>query len=542
MNLATEQWIPVLDAQGRAQYVSLTELLCHGANYRDLAVRPHERVALMRLLLCIAHAALDGPRPEDWRSVPELLPERAEAYLNSWQDSFDLFHPTKPFLQIATLQTPVKDKSKSKKVADDADDAADNGPATKVSKLDFALATGDSSTLFDHDGVLAIRASIPAQLALHLLTYQNFSPGGLISSVVWEDHVTAGSSSDGPCAVGSMLHTFWRGANLLETLHRNLCHKAFIEEHYRDAGFPDAWGRPVWEQMPRNIDDTEAISNATNTYLGRLVPLSRLILLREDCATMLLGAGLVYKNYNNTKIEFVEEPTSTIVLRENNKKQPRMLVGINPDKAVWRELHALLTHRSKDKLGGFWAARNTQDGKAHDVLVVGMARAQAKVVDTLESVFHVPAAMCVVDAQGRAEYAGGIILAETVAQRLGWAVERYRQAVDGGWQGRLKGAGAGKSALLHMLRQKAFTSYWTAAERNLPLLFACVETLGTEAHPPALDAWRKALWAAAHRAYRLACAPQSSRQFKAFAKGLGALGKTPDYDNTYTNPTAQEEV
>lgn len=541
MNLVTEQWIPVLDAQGRAHYASLTEVLCHGAQYRDLAVRPHERVALMRLLLCITHAALDGPRPEDWRRVPELLPQKAETYLNTWQDSFDLFHPTKPFLQIAGLQAPAKDKGKGKKAADAAHEADDDA-ATKVSKLDFALATGSGTTLFDHDGTLSMRADTPARLAVLMLTYQNFSPGGLIGSVDWGGHVTARSSSDGPCAVGSMLHTFWRGANLLETLHRNLCHKVFIEDHYRHADFPDAWGRPVWEQMPKNSEDTEAIANATSTYMGRLAPLSRLILLRKDCATMLLGAGLVYKNYNNTKIEFVEEPTATLVLRENNKKQPRVLVGINPEKAVWRELHALLTHRSKDKVGGFWAARNTLEGKAHDVLVVGMARDQAEVVDTLESVFHVPAAMCATHAQGREEYAAGVTLAESVAQRLGWATERYRQAVDSGWQGRLKGAGAGKRALLHMLHQKAFASYWTTAEQKLPLLFACVETLGTESHPHAMEAWRKALWAAAHRAYRLACAPQSPRQFKAFAKGLGAFGKTPDYGNADTNPTAHEEV
>ena len=41
MNLVSDQWIPVLDNSGQRQLVNLREALCEGAQWRDLAVRPH---------------------------------------------------------------------------------------------------------------------------------------------------------------------------------------------------------------------------------------------------------------------------------------------------------------------------------------------------------------------------------------------------------------------------------------------------------------------------------------------------------------------
>jgi len=46
-----------------------------GHQIQDLAVRPHERIALMRLLICIAQSALDGPEDyDDWNGCrPRLI-------------------------------------------------------------------------------------------------------------------------------------------------------------------------------------------------------------------------------------------------------------------------------------------------------------------------------------------------------------------------------------------------------------------------------------------------------------------------------------
>ena len=137
MNLVTQAWIPVITRQGQTRLASLLDVFNKGQEYKDLAVRPHERIALMRLLLCIAHAALDGPSRETKRNAPELLPQAAEVYLSQWHESFDLFHKEKPFLQIAGLQAPPQKVVKANKGG--AEEAEEEGPSTKVSKLALVI-------------------------------------------------------------------------------------------------------------------------------------------------------------------------------------------------------------------------------------------------------------------------------------------------------------------------------------------------------------------------------------------------------------------
>ena len=104
MNVAFDPWIPVVATTGERKLASLSSVLTEGEQFVDLAVRPHERVSLMRLFLCVAHAALDGPKDYDeWCEVPKRLPEAARKYLATWRDSFDLYHKEKPWLQVPKL-------------------------------------------------------------------------------------------------------------------------------------------------------------------------------------------------------------------------------------------------------------------------------------------------------------------------------------------------------------------------------------------------------------------------------------------------------
>ncbi|MDH4319841.1 MAG: type I-E CRISPR-associated protein Cse1/CasA, partial [Desulfobulbaceae bacterium] len=135
MNIAFDPWIPVVTTMGERKLVSLCSVLAEGEQYADLAVRPHERVSLMRLFLCVAHAALNGPRDYDeWCATPERLAEVARNYLTEWKTSFDLFHPTKPWLQVPALT----------KSADGSKATTDVRDWTPVSKLNFSLATGNN--------------------------------------------------------------------------------------------------------------------------------------------------------------------------------------------------------------------------------------------------------------------------------------------------------------------------------------------------------------------------------------------------------------
>src|SRR5215469_2889842 len=110
MNLATEAWIPVVSAGGQFRTVSLKKLFEQSDQIRDLAVRPPERVALMRLFICIVQAALDGPvERDDWeKRRPSIVPESLK-YLDRWLSSFELFGERQRFLQVTGLKKPGMD-------------------------------------------------------------------------------------------------------------------------------------------------------------------------------------------------------------------------------------------------------------------------------------------------------------------------------------------------------------------------------------------------------------------------------------------------
>ena len=510
MNIAFDPWMPVIALDGASARISLHDALTHGEDYADLAVRPHERVALMRLMLCASHAALDGPKDfDEWELAPERLPEAADNYLKTWKDSFELFHLEKPWLQVVGLS-----KTEDGKVSSDTSDL------TPVSKLIFENATGNNTTLFDHEGMNTDRNINLADVVVGMVSFQCFSPGGLISQVYWGKHKTSKSSKDGPCVPSSMIHAFLRGKNISETLWLNLLSDEDIAMYC--AGY--AKGCPVWEKMPLKMEDSSAVFNATQTYLGRLVPMSRFIKFKSDGQYMLMGDGLPYPQFTDG---FHPEPSATVVLRKNQKKEERALLAYRPGRAIWRDLTAVMTRQRSQKgaRGPLMLERLGRD-VASDLCVCALGRDQATILNTIESVYHIPENMN--SEAGLNTYENSVHLAEIISGKLGWAVEIYRLEIDGGWEGRLKMVGPSKGQLKARLHSIATTHYWTAVEQHLNLLMNAVGALGSDAFVDLQKAWRSMLYASAREAYGLACAQDTPRKMRAFAKGWKKLTNLQD--------------
>jgi CRISPR system Cascade subunit CasA len=495
MNLVTDPWIPILKVDGSHVTASLQQVFSEGNDYADLAVRPHERISLMRLLICIAQAALGGPADiDEWDEAPQNLPKAATRYLGRNQECFELFHDEKPFLQIPRLE----------KISEE----------TPVTKLDFALATGNVSTLFDHGANQSGLRIFPVEsLPLMLLTYLNFSPSGLIAQVKWNREPTTKSSNDAPCTTASMYHAYLRRDNVQKTIAANLLTKITVKKFYQDK-----WGCPVWEKMPQSFDDKDAIQNATETYLGRLVPLSRLILLNRNGQTILLGNGFKYPGYPDVQ----REPSATAILVGDKK---RLLGGGN--KEIWRELPSLLVKQHENDLGGALTLSNAPEKESFDIYVGALLRkqGQADVVDTIESVLSVPKGMRI-DA-GIATYEAEVRHAENVGNRLYNAVKIYFKHLGDNWDEKLRQeTDARKRGLLKkQLSDKATNQFWTAVEKLRPLLMAHVDTIGSDADKvkESHGVWRKALHKAARDAYRLTCGQETPRQMRAFALGWDRL-------------------
>jgi CRISPR system Cascade subunit CasA len=501
MRLATEPWIPVTDSAGQAHLVSLRQVFTEGGNLQDLAVRPHERIALMRLLICIAQAAFDGPADrEALKTCAPELPAAAARYLNQWQDSFNLFHFEKPFLQFPGLAKEPKPAKKTKKAIVTIDHTEEE--STAASKMDFALATGHNSTVFDHLAASdEARAFSARHLALMLVTFQCFSPAGIIGAAHWKGtKIPKVTASHAPCTPSAMLHAFIRRKNLLHTIHANLLTRESITKNYlRD------WGRPVWEQMPKSFNDTAAVTNATTTYLGRLMPLARAILLRPNGKGLILANGLDYP----TPPEFTAEPTASLVKKRDDSGYA--LVGAG-NKALWRELPAIVVNRlATDGTGGPLALGELDDDASLDLWVGALLTDKASILDTVEGVYHIPTQM--LNDNGRRAYENEVRESERIASKLAAACKTYRQHLE------LKPQGYPEQIF-------ALHRYWTGVEQQcLPLLHAYLSAPddGSDITIASLVGWRSSLWRAARDAFNAACANETPRQLRAHALALRSL-------------------
>lgn len=537
MNVAFDPWIPVVTTSGKPDKAKLCSVLTEGEKYADLAVRPHERVALMRLFLCVAHAALDGPKDYDeWREVPKHLPDAVQKYLTIWKESFELFHPTKPWLQVAGLNLLPTDNNK---------DSDDEKGWLSLNKLCFTRASGITSTLFDHSSNGNNTAEYDLEeIVLNLLTFQNyFVAGGKASSRLWGDVEMKNppNPKGGPCSGKSILFTFLRGKNLYESIHLNLNTFEELKFLYGDSG--DWLGKPLWEMPITSPTDDEAIKNATQTHIGRLLPQTRILRINEDRKRILLGAGFAYPKFQDENNPFYPDLFATTVLNNNGEIE---LLSARPNIAIWRELHSLTVRRksSKSSNRGPLCLANVAETNDCDIIVNAMItnpKQAAEIVDLVESVFRVPSQLR--SEAGAATYEEEVKTAEAMAnRRLGWAVETYRHELDGGWQGRLKAAGQGKAELRAKLHSSATIHYWTSVERNLSLLMAHIKAIGTEAIEPTRDAWHKMLFKSALDAYRIACGQDTPRQIKAFAKGWQELTSTKEKPESDTNETKEGEA
>jgi CRISPR system Cascade subunit CasA len=309
-----------------------------------------------------------------------------------------------------------------------------------------------------------------------------------------------------------MLHAVVRGENLLDTINRNLMTK---EQAARFFG-QGAWGKPVWEQMPAKLSDKAAIQNATQSYLGRLVPLSRSIHLADDCRSLILANGLDYPEWR--------EPTATIVTRPIKNQPTRITLSASVEKAAWRELHALVVIAvNKNSNGGPAALENVSDGAAFDLWVGGLAANKAKLVDTAESVFHIPVQMLDEDRHSQRVYEQGVRWAENSAFRLGRAVCTYHREL---------GDNLDRAELRdrrQRIQNKATAQFWTDIEQAVPQLLdiaANPDQLGAKNEWHKTD-WGRAVWAAMRAAYEHACPHDTPRQMRAYALGLNTLHFTP---------------
>ncbi|MGV9248890.1 type I-E CRISPR-associated protein Cse1/CasA [Streptomyces sp. NPDC003710] len=108
-DLTARPWIPVLRRDGSQEELSLRQVFEQAHDLRRIVGDlPTQEFALVRLLLAVAHDALDGPQDTDeWAQLwaDETCFAPVGAYLEAHRGRFDLLDAKAPFFQTAGLRT-----------------------------------------------------------------------------------------------------------------------------------------------------------------------------------------------------------------------------------------------------------------------------------------------------------------------------------------------------------------------------------------------------------------------------------------------------
>ncbi|WP_282004737.1 type I-E CRISPR-associated protein Cse1/CasA [Propioniciclava sinopodophylli] len=204
-NLVTEPWIPVVYQDGSTADVSMSECFADASTITRIGGDlPTQSFALLRLLLAICHDAIGFHSQRAVRRVISQGLDTASivSYLNDSCDRFDLFHSTRPFMQVATLHTAKNEAAGLEKLISDVPNGAP-----------FLTTRGGRS----------LQRISPAEAARWLIHAHAFDPSGIRSAAVGDPNTKGGKGYPiGPGWAGQIGGVVLHGRNLAETLGYNL--------------------------------------------------------------------------------------------------------------------------------------------------------------------------------------------------------------------------------------------------------------------------------------------------------------------------------
>ncbi len=353
-NLIHEPWLRVENPDGSLGQDSLKGVLLNAHRYARLAhPSPAVLPALHRFLLAVLYRVLDEPRSTDEGvdlfKQGRFPAERVGAYLEHWQDRFDLFHPERPFYQVPDSEDKV----------------------SGVARLAAELASGTNKLLFDHTAEADPPELTHAEIAQLLVTRQMTAiPEG------------AGYS---PSPAGGAAFVLPQGRNLFETLVLNLV--PYSEEENED----DA---PIWEgATPKSAAVKAAKPRGSRGLTERYTWLTRIVKLQEPegdapVSALHYAAGI--------KFDGGDSPDPMLAYRKDEKRG-LLPVSFNKYKAFWRDFQALIPNPDS---GSYLApqtvkhARNIYEELERTdpltLLVSGLSNDKAKVVLWRTEQFNVP--------------------------------------------------------------------------------------------------------------------------------------------------------
>ena len=510
-NLVDEPWIPVLMRNGKNRLVSLGEVFAdETGDISDLAINPYERVAVFRLLLCIAQASFAPNGLENeraWFDAKRTLSPKATDYLIKWHERFFLYGPN-AFMQVDCLKP--------------------GGTIPYTSRLLLQSAHHFGSPLFSRDVDTTGKIPLPSQsLAVALLAYQNFSASGGTPTCKWKGTATnqVGAAA-APCRGQSKLFTILLGDSLLDSLWMNLLTNSQLRSLRMDLG------RPCWEF---SFDRCETIENESagwlgpiNTssrtannpsWLGTLAPLSRFIKLKNGSAECLVCEGFKYP-----QAPLWREPDSSFYYAQdrNGGAQEIRCIRVNPRREPWRDLASILELGTGR--GGAIALEHLTtlslrhpSIKSFSIWTGGMASNADRDQDMTVGEWKFSRSIGALRQDALSSYQEAIGQADHQRTALYRACRQYA----------LVAKTPDPTANINKQKENELVSAFSIpAERIYWDLLARPEKqrILQDMDPiTSKDDWKKAVFEAAEEAYKRACPAMTARQIDAFAQGFSKL-------------------
>ncbi len=476
-SLVHDPWIPAVDLEGNHTQVSLQSLFADAHKLGDVGGTPSQHLSLMRLLVAISQAAIDGPKNnQQWLTCRLDIQPKVAPYLQRFTDRFDLFGD-RAFLQVPKLT---------------------NEQSVPVDALDYAFAVDSRTTWRDNAAEDGPRKRPAAWVALNLLAHQSFAAPGLIASGTFNGSTSARSATAGPAIATTPLHTLLVGATLLDTIWLNMV--PF------DRLAPMIPGCPVWERPPFDTASAEIHSRG---FFGRLVPMSRGIsLLKDDRDGNYVASMSRIQAVQFPGLPIGREPWATVIEynRRDEAAEPGY-VSFRPDQHPWRNLSSVLQlHTAQStaaspplQLPNILLLTGENRGvESVTIWTGGMAydpSNAAKILGQGHWLFSVPIQL--LGDAALAIYAEGVSLSNSIARSLRKAIRIYDETVatDG------------------------VKAYWHDCAVNHPRLISMAAALKP------LDDWRRTVIGIAMKRHETLCRPTSTTQWERFFHGQAIIKK-----------------
>ena len=347
--LDRDPWIPSLYDDGSLRDVSLRTLFADAHRICDIVPNmPQQKLPILRLALAILYRAYVFPEDQ---GESEMLaswgvlwdegrfdPAETDAYFDYVPDAFDLFHPERPFFQVAGLSyTGGADRA-----YDPVSEIIADVPKPKkfLHSMRARNALGDISF---------------AEAARWLVFMQAYDSAGIKTPVVGNTFVNKGKvyppkDSVGTGWMGAIGGVFLRGTNLFETLMLN-----WVIYDSRTEGrsyFDERDNLPPWEREPRPEPSNIYESYATGEEPG-IVELytwqsRRVRLVPNEAATAVTGVVACYGDILRPAEHQGSEPMTCWNANKSQQKKFGLsyppLTPVRPvaGRSLWRGFASLL--------------------------------------------------------------------------------------------------------------------------------------------------------------------------------------------------------